>query len=237
MLLILTHITMFNLIIILTHILCYLGISLLVGQWTFENNEELKDLTGNFGDITLKGAVITNGQLDLGAGKWATAGNYYGPTINEKTLVSWVSIDSFSVQRGSVLTIDKVTVDQFDAIVLGERQANRWMAGSSFFRRTNDPDPGFEETQTNVMIQIAISYENDNGNAHVRLYRDGVKIGDYTKGPFVNWPKGDAEIFWGIRHGSVNGGPDNMDAHIEESRIYGGVLTAEDLKRLKPNRK
>ncbi len=162
-------------------------------------------------------------------------GHYKGPTINEKTLVSWVSIDSFSVQRGSVLTIDKVTVDQFDAIVLGERQANRWMAGSSYFDRTIDPNPGFEETKLNVMNQIAISYENDNGNAHVRLYRNGVKIGDYTKGPFVNWPKGDAEIFWGIRHGNaVDGGPDSMDAHIEESRIYGGVLTAVELKQLKP---
>jgi len=183
----------------------------LVGHWTFQDGEELKDLTGNFGDIVLRGAEIDSGQLDLGVNKWAVAGNYTGPTISEKTLVSWVSIDSLQVQRGSVLTIDKVSVDEFDAIVLGERIRNHWMAGSSSGRRNKDPNPGFVEIAVNEMIQIAISYENHNGNAHIRLYRNGDMFGDYTRGPIASWPKGDAEIFWGIRHGNANsGGPDNV---------------------------
>ena len=207
----------------------------LLGHWTFEEGEELKDLVGNFGKVALHNAKVENGQLDLEAGEWAVAGDYIGPTIYEKTLVSWVSIDSFDVQRGSVLTLDKVSVDQFDAIVFGERQRNRWMAGSSYFRRTKDPRPGYKEKRTNVMVQLAISYEDENGKAHIRLYRNGRKFGDYIKGPFVNWPKGDAEVFWGIRHGhAMRGGPGNMDAHIEESRIYAGVLTSDDLKKLKP---
>ena len=205
----------------------------LVGHWTFEKGEEARDLTGNFCHLHLKGAVIENGQLDLGKGKWAVAGDYTGPTIEEKTLVSWVSIDNFNVQRGSVLSLDKVSIDQFDAIVLGERMANHWMAGSSYFRRTEDPNPGFKETKTNVMVQLAISYENENGKARIRLYRNGEKFGEYVKGPFVTWPKGDAEVFWGIRHGNAqSGGPDNMDAHIEESRIYAGVLDSKDLLKL-----
>ena len=198
----------------------------------------MKDLAGNFDDVNLKGAQIENGQLDLGVGKWAVASSYKGPTIYEKTLVSWVSIDSLSVQRGSVLTLDKVSADQFDAIVLGERIRNYWMAGSSYFHRTLDPKPGFKEVETNVLIQLAISYENSNGNARVRLYRNGDMFGDYVKGPFVSWPAGDAEVFWGIRHGTATqGGPDNMDAHIEESRIYAGVLTGDDLKKLAPKGK
>ena len=207
----------------------------LVGHWTFEKGEETKDLTGNFCDVHRKGgAVIENGQLDLGRGNWAVAGDYTGPTIEEKTLVSWVSIDNFNVQRGSVLSLDKVSVDQFDAIVLGERMANHWMAGSSYFRRTEDAKPGFKETKTNVMVQLAISYENENGKARIRLYRNGEKFGEYMKGPFVTWPRGDAEVFWGIRHGNAQrGGPDNMDAHIEESRIYAGVLDSKDLLKLR----
>ena len=210
----------------------------LVGHWTFEDGQRLKDLTGNFADVQLRGAVFDNGKLDLGVGKWAVAGGYKGPTITEKTLVSWVSIDSFNVQRGSVLTIDKVSVDEFDAIVFGEIKKNSWMAGSSFFRRTIDPKPGFKETavvNTCKLIQLAISYENYNGKAHIRLYRDGVMFGEYTKGYIASWPKGDAEVFWGVRHGNAkNGGPDNMDAHIEESRIYASVLTSEELKKLRP---
>ena len=225
------------LFLLLTTIVCTYAHNL-VGHWTFEKCEELEDLTGNFGNVVIQGAVVENGQLDLGLNKWAVAGQYKGPTICEKTLVSWVSIDSFAVQRGSVLTIDKVSIDQFDAIVLGEIKPNFWMAGSSYFHRTINPDPGFKETQSNLMIQIAISYENVNCKALIRLYRNGEMFGEYTKGPFVNWPAGDAEVFWGVRHGNaVHGGPDHMDAHIEESRIYAGVLTGEDLKKLKPKGK
>ena len=207
----------------------------LVGHWTFENGQKLKDLTGHFGDVMLRGATIDDGRLDVGVRRWAVAGDYKGPTIIEKTLVSWLSIDNLSVQRGSVLTIDKVSVDEFDAIVLGERMRDHWMAGSSYFRRTEDPKPGFKEITTNTFIQLAISYENYNGKARIRLYRNGVMFGDYTKGNIASWPRGDAEIFWGVRHGNAkHGGPDSMDAHIEESRIYAGVLTGEQLKQLYP---
>lgn len=92
-----------------------------VGHWTFEDGEQLRDLTGNVGDIKLRNAVVKNGQLDLGVDKWAVADGYNGSTILEKTLVSWVSIDDITVQKGSVLSIDKISIDQFDAIVFGER--------------------------------------------------------------------------------------------------------------------
>merc|ERR1712096_41425 len=65
----------------------------LVGHWTFEKGEELKDLTGNFPDIKLMGAKIANGALDVDAGKWAiTGGDYNGPEITSMTLISWATI-------------------------------------------------------------------------------------------------------------------------------------------------
>ena len=39
--------------------------------------------------------------------------------------------------------------------------------------------------------------------------------------------KGDAEIFGGLRHDSAGGELVNLDAHIEESRIYSAVLDQE----------
>ena len=205
----------------------------LVGHWTFEPGEELKDLTGNFPDIILKGAKITNGQLDVDDGKWAIAtGEYTGPTVAEKTLVSWASLDDINVRAGSILTIDKLTNDQFDAIVFAENQTNRWMAGSSNFDRTEDLNPGFAENETGQLVMMAISYEENGNNTRIKAYRNGDLIGSYEKGPLAQWPKGDAEIFWGLRHGSADGGPGNLDAHIEESRIYGVVLDQDDIKNL-----
>lgn len=209
-----------------------------IGHWTFENDEVFIDLAGNFGNIVLKGAAMENGQLDVGQDKWAhTDGTYNGPSISEKTMISWASIDSFSVQRGSILTIDELSTDQFDAIVFGEIKTNYWMAGSSNFYRTLDPVPGYGETKTDYMIQMAVSYEKVNGNqAHVRLYRNGELIGDYTKGNIAVWDAADTEAIWGARHW-VNSGDvsiDSLDMHIEESRIYGEVLTSEDIRRIYP---
>jgi hypothetical protein len=205
----------------------------LVGWWTFESGEELEDLTGNFADITLMGAKVEKGQLDVDAGKWAIATPYSGPDIEEKTLVSWASLDNLDVQACSILTIVRLSDPTFDAIVFGERQPHRWMAGSGWFHRTLDPDPGFEEKKEGVLIQMAISYENDKGTAHVMIYHNGDLIGDYTHGQFATFAKDDAEAIFGIRHGGVGGGPGNLDAHIEEARIYGAVLSQDEIKKLR----
>ena len=207
----------------------------LVGHWTFEHGVELEDLTGNFADITLMDAEIVDGQLNVDLGKWAIASGYDGPDIGEKTLVSWAIMDNLDVQKGSILTIDRLSDPTFDAIVFGERQPHRWMAGSGWFHRTQDPKPGFEEKKTGQLIMIAISYEDDGGTAHVRIYRNGDKIGDYTFGQFVTFDNKDAEAIWGKRHGGLGGGPGDLDAHIEDSRIYASVLSQAEIKKLLPN--
>ena len=207
----------------------------LVGHWTFEKGVELEDLTGNFADITLMGAEINDGQMNIDLGKWAIASGYDGPDIEEKTLVSWASMDDLDVQKGSILTIDRLSDPTFDGIVFGERQNRRWMAGSGWFHRTKDPEPGFEEKQTGKLVMIAISYENDNGTARVRLYRNGDEIGDYTFGQFVTFANNDAEAIWGKRHGGLGGGPGDLDVHIEDSRIYADVLSQAEIKKLIPD--
>ena len=207
----------------------------LVGHWTFEKGVELEDITGNFADITLMDAEIKDGQLNVDLGKWAIASGYDGPDIEVKTLVSWVIMDDLDVQAGSILTIDRLSDPTFDGIVFGERQHHRWMAGSGWFHRTQDPEPGFEEKETGVLIMMAISYENDNGTAHMRIYRNGDKIGDYKLGQFVSFANNDAEAIWGKRHGGVAGGPGDLDVHIEDSRIYAAVLSQAEIKKLLPD--
>ncbi len=207
----------------------------LVGHWTFEKGVELEDLTGNFADITLMGAEIENGQLNVDLNKWAIASGYDGPDIEDKTLVSWAIMDDLDVQKGSILTIDRLSDQTFDGIVFGERQNRRWMAGSGWFHRTKDPEPGFEEKKTGELVMVAISYENDNDTARVRLYRNGDEIGDYTFGQFVTFANNDAEAIWGKRHGGLGGGPGDLDAHIEDSRIYATVLSQAEIKKLLPD--
>jgi hypothetical protein len=199
----------------------------ITGLWTFEPGATLTELTGNFGNLTLfGGATVSNGQLDVNSGQFANAINYTGPTITNKTLVSWVYLDNLNVGSGSVLTIDSPTVDRFDGIVYAERQTNRWMAGSTNFQRTQDPTPGFQETTPNKLVQMAVSYENVGGSAKVSLYHDGTLIGSYTQGPIASWSAGDAEVIFGARHtGGTTQQIGNLDARIEHAMIFNQVLT------------
>lgn len=202
----------------------------LVGHWTFEPGEELKDLTGNFGDVELRDATVADGQLHIGEDKWAITTGYAGPDISEKTLFAAIYLDDLDVSNGAPLGINKSSADQFDAIVYAEREERRWMAGSSFWRRTEDAVPGFEETETGQLIELSISYEGDGtGQAHITIYRNGEIIGDYTKGPLVTWEAGDTEAIFGPR--AVIGGTAHgwVIARVEEARIYNEVLSQDEI--------
>ena len=205
-----------------------------VGWWTFEKGVELEDIAGNFPDLELKGAEVADGQLDVGAGKWAvTVGDYKGPDITEKTMVAWLSLDDLSVLAGSALTIDKISADEFDAMVFGERVPQQWMPGSSNFKRTSDFPDAFTEKEEGVPIKLIYTYEDDGGQARITGYRNDESLDGYTLGAIVTHVEGDAEVFFGIRHGNnAAGGPGNLDAHIEEARIYNRVLSVNEMKAL-----
>ena len=205
----------------------------LIGHWTFENGVELEDLTGHFGDIDLLDADVKDGKLHIGNNEWAMTTGYKGPDIGpDKTLVTWIYLDDLSITRGATLAVNKSSGDTFDAIVYAERQPKRWMAGSSHFRRTQDADPGFEEKQTGKLIQLAISYEDDGGNAKIMIYRDGDVIGDYTMGPIVSWEAGDVEALFGPR--ALIGGTAHgwIVARVEDARIYNAVLDEKEINNL-----
>ena len=193
----------------------------------------MKDLTGHFSDIELRGAQVKDGKLHIGDNKWALTTGYKGPEIGpDKTLVTWLYLDDLNVRRGATIAVNKSSSDMFDAIVYAERQERRWMAGSSHFRRTQDAVPGFEEKQTGKLVQLAISYEDDGGNAKIMIYRNGEKIGDYTQGPIRTWTAGDVEALFGPR--ALIGGTAHgwIVARVEDARIYNAVLSEEEINSL-----
>ena len=205
----------------------------LIGHWTFEKGGELKDLTGHFGDIELKGAQVKDGQLHIGDNKWALTTGYEGPEIGpNKTLITWIYLDDLNVTHGATLAVNQSSSDKFDAIVYAEKHAKHWMAGSSHFRRTQDAAHGSAEKETGKLIQLAISYEDDGGNAKIMIYRNGEIIGDYTKGAIRTWAAGDVEALFGPR--ALIGGTAYgwVVARVEDARIYNAVLSEKDINNL-----
>ena len=208
----------------------------LIGHWDFENGS-LSDKTGNWSDLTLNtNTSVVDGKLDLNPGSLAKTTTYSGSTIKEKTLVSYVELQNLSARAGSILTIDgQGTTDNFDAIVFAERQVNRWMAGSSYFRRTINPTPGFAETTAGEKVMMAITYkETSNGQASIKIYRNGIEIGRYTKGAIANWSSGNVEVLFGARHTlpSLRG---NVDALVDEAMIFNRPLSANEILTLYQN--
>ena len=201
----------------------------LVGWWLFDDK---KEETGNWGDVALHGAKIEDGQLVVETGKWAHALDYTGPDITELTLATWVSLDDYAKTNGSALTLDKETADQFCAIVWAERVDKQWMPGSSHFRRTADFPDAVTEKPTGDMVFLAITYKDVKKQYEITGYRNGKSLGSFVKGDLRTWPAGDAEAIWGKRHVNGLAGPGELNAHIEESRIYNVALTEDEIQSL-----
>lgn len=210
----------------------------LLGRWTFEPGVEDEDLTGHWGPLQRVGnATIAGGALHLhGSGTtaagWARVPDYDGPTIREKTLVSWVALDDLNVRAGAALSLDGVVKPDFDAIVFAERVALRWMAGSDFFKRTLDVVAQNEAT-VGATIQMAAAYRDlGGGDVEVTLCRDGAQIGQYVRGNMAEWAAGDAEVLFGKRHTTGSLQPGALEGRIEEARIYDGAMTCAEVGAL-----
>ena len=91
-----------------------------------------------------------------------------------KTLEAWVKLDSLTQRGAGVITVQTPDGNEFDAIVFGEREPGRWMAGSNGFVRTSSFG-GPEETEAaNEFVHVAITYAAD---GTITGYRNGKPYG------------------------------------------------------------
>ena len=210
----------------------------LIGQWAFEAGAPLEDSTGNWGDLVLGGnATISGGELDVNgsgitASGWVTS-QVFNPamgsnTIGDKTLISWVSLDSLAAKAGSAMTIDATNIDRFDGIIFAETEQWKWQNGSNGGAR-NDPAVSVDDTVLNSLRQMAISYEDlGNGTVNITICRDGVQLGQYTSANYATWAGATAEIHFGLRH-TLGGNRGALDAHLAEARIYNDHMTCGEI--------
>jgi hypothetical protein len=155
----------------------------------------------------------------------------YG-SLTDKTLVAWVYLSNQTQRGGSALTL--MEGEDFDALVFGERVSGRWMAGSEFFRRTQDEagqQTNPQETAgSNTLVQMAVVY----AGGRVALYRNGQSYASYSvpkPQPFGDQTK----VLLGLRYLGGAGEIGFLEGAIEDARIYDTALTADQLAVLKPN--
>jgi hypothetical protein len=150
--------------------------------------------------------------------------------IADKTLVVWAAPANLAQRGGSALTLEK-DGGVFDAIVLGEVAPGKWMAGSNGFARTEKDQRAPPETaDARTFVQIAIVYKG----TQVTIYRDGRRYASYPIKSAERFTA-DSIALMGLRH--TEAGPQDrfFVGAIDDARIYGEPLSAEQIAALKPN--
>lgn len=195
--------------------------------WTFE--QDGRDLVGKLDAKLLGGAVIQNGRLLLDGGE---AFAETGPTtekLTAKTLEAWVALPTLDQRGGGVITTESIGGGVFDAIVYGEKQRGRWMAGSNNSVRTQNVDGPAETAKPGELIHVAIVYQPD---GRIALYRNGQPYGAAyapanEKAGLHAFVAGKSRLLFGRRH--TGGGNAFLRGEIEEARLYGFALTAAQI--------
>jgi len=150
---------------------------------------------------------------------------------SDKTLVSWVTLANTTQQGGSALTIQQG--DSFDGIVFGEKQPAKWMSGSNFYSRTqaDQQASSVEKADSNTLVQLAVVYT---GN-QTSIYRNGEPYASYQANNIDLLSAKDNIAVFGLRHVGATSGQ-TLQGAIEDARIYDRALTADEIRKLEPNK-
>src|SRR5262249_36304212 len=123
--------------------------------------------------------------------------------LTSKTLEAWIKLDNLSQRGGGVMTVQAKDGLAFDAIVFGEREPGRWMAGSEGFRRYKSVGGPGDLEAAKRPVHVAITYAAD---GTTRIYRDGLAHGaPYKSATPPAYAAGEAVILFGQRHTPAGG--------------------------------
>ncbi len=193
-------------------------------RWSFDSGPD-SDIGGLRGRLQ-GGATISAGALHLSGGRAFLEAGPLPSALQSKTLEAWARIENSAQGGGSILTVQARGAGQFDAIVYGERQPRKWVAGSEGFIRTRDLDAPTEPETPRPLIHMVICYDPD---GTIRIYRDGELYGTPTqpeKSPRL-YQAEESEILIGLRHTGAGNG--YFSGQIDEVRVYDRALSAEDV--------
>ena len=191
-------------------------------RWSFDG--DARDSIGSHHGQLLDGAIVRDGRLVLDGRRSSMRTSPLDRDIREKTLEAWVSLASFNQRGIGIIGLDTPGDQFFDSIVFGEQKPKHWMAGSDFFRRTQEPGGIEETTPPDQLIHMAIVYAKDNS---ITLYRNGHLYGKpYKKGTLQLFEKGKSRFLFGQRLSGVN---PPLAGEIEEARAYTHALTAAEV--------
>ena len=204
------------------------GDGLPLHRWSF-NDGTAQDVLGAANGTLSGTATINEGALHLSQGVLKGNKNYMissklAESISAMTLMAWCTVDDPETDGqcagGPIsLTGGNGASSKFNAIVLGERKKGQWMNGSENWKRTPVDNGGAVETSTDRVMIAAVVHSQG-----VEIYRNGVLYAQHTtvdEFPTLSTPV--AVI------GPRNNGAGYFNGSVDDARIYGAPLTAEEV--------
>ena len=194
-----------------------------VARWDFRQG--LNDMVGGLNARVVGKAQLGKAGLILnGKDAYAVAGPL-PRELRAKTLEAWVKLDSLDQKGGSAISIQTAGGGAFDAIVFGEKEPARWMAGSDFYVRTKSFAAAPETDATRQFVQIAIVYSEDGS---IAAYRNGKPYGQTYNTALLAFKAGETQILFGLRH-SPAGGDRLLAGVIERAALYDRALSPDEI--------
>jgi len=193
-----------------------------VASWDFRAPDRVNpsSLQGS----TKDSARLADGRLLLdGAGHYATPPLPF--ELRAKTLEVLLQLHDLDQRGGGAISVQTLDGSVFDAIVFGEKEAGRWMAGSDGFSRYQAFQGPVETQAAQRAVWFAISYHED---GTIAAFRDGQPYGEsYRSAGLRPYPAGQAQVVFGMRH-APPGGNRMLKAGILGARLYDRALTATE---------
>ncbi len=186
--------------------------------WEFEG--DLNDSVGKLHGKAVGGARIDNGALVVDGRAAFVQTAPLDRDLREKTLEAWVQLDGLDQRGGGVISLETADGGVFDAIVYGERDPHRWMAGSNGFQRTKSFQGPNEQQAMQNPIHVAIVYH---GDGTIAGYRNGVPYGQPYKTASVPFKAGQAHVVFGMRHAPA-GSTKMLSGRILRANLYDRAL-------------
>jgi hypothetical protein len=147
--------------------------------------------------------------------------------LKTKTLEAWVKLDSLTQRGGGVISVQTPDGNEFDAIVFGEREPGRWMAGSNGFVRTSSFGGQEERDAVKGEVHVAITYSTD---GTITGYRDGKPYGKaYASKGLLSFATNKAVVVIGCRHEPA-GGNKMLAGTVSVARVYDTALSAAQIE-------
>jgi hypothetical protein len=194
-----------------------------LARWEFDG--DLRDAVGDLHGTAVGAARTEDGALVLDGASFVTTPPLERD-IAAKTLEAWVQLDDLAQRGGGVLSIETPDGVVFDALVFGEREPGRWLAGSNNFQRSGSFAGSDEVEAEGRPVHVAVVYRAD---GTIECYRDGLPYGQPTRvAPLQPFAAGRAEIVFGLRH-RPPGGNRHLRGKIHRAAFHDRALSAAEV--------